>query len=181
MVSSGSDSTFPPARKGRKRRLLKLGVVSLLALLVLFCAQFYFNASRLSGRRARMVHPDPLGASGSADADHRVSASAVLGADLQGKIAPKAKNGETRPFLELEKIVPFGNSLELVGRVEPGSRLVVNDEIIDVAGDGSYKYFTNPFPASSRKVKLVLTATDLAGRTRTLTATHDFDPGGENN
>jgi hypothetical protein len=85
------------------------------------------------------------------------------------------------PYIKLERIIPFGRTLELVGRVEAGSRLVVNDEIVEVAGDGLFKHFTNPFPPSIPKVVIVMKATDLAGRTRYLTATHDFRLGSGDN
>ena len=90
---------------------------------------------------------------------------------------PSKPGRSKQPFLELQKIIPFGRSLELIGRVEAGSRLVVNDEFIEVSGDGSFKHFTKLFPISSERVRLVLRATDLAGRTRTLTAYHDFRAG----
>ena len=86
----------------------------------------------------------------------------------------KNKGAETRPFLELKKITPFGRSLEIIGRVEAGSKLVVDNEPVEVSGDGSFKHFTQLFPASIDRAGLVLKATDLAGRTRTLTAYHDF-------
>ncbi len=57
----------------------------------------------------------------------------------------KARAGEPGPFIRLDRIVPFGRSLELVGNVEAGSRLSVNNESVDVTGDGSFKHFTNPF------------------------------------
>jgi hypothetical protein len=84
------------------------------------------------------------------------------------------------PFVELWQIIPFGRSLELVGRIEAGSHLAVNDEIVEVSGDGSFKHFTRPFPLSANSAKLSLKVTDLAGRTRVWTATHDFrSHGGE--
>ncbi len=83
--------------------------------------------------------------------------------------------------IELQQVVPFGRSLELIGRVEAGSRLAVNNEIVEVAGDGTFRYFTSPFPVSARFVHLDLKVTDLAGRTRIWTATHDFSPHGWEN
>jgi hypothetical protein len=74
------------------------------------------------------------------------------------------------PTLELDRIVPFGRSLELVGRVDPGNKLLVNSEVVRVESDGSFKHFTKPF-ATSGTVQLVLKTTDLAGRVRTLTRT----------
>ena len=87
----------------------------------------------------------------------------------------KARTGEPGPFIRLDRIVPFGRSLELVGSVEAGSRLSVNNEIVDVAGDGSFKHFTNPFSVSVGKANLVMKVTDLAGRTRVVAAIHDFN------
>ena len=87
-----------------------------------------------------------------------------------------ANANESQPSIELQRIIPFGRSLELIGRVEAGSSLMVNDESIEVAGDGSFKHFTNPFPASAGNVNLVMKVTDLSGRTRVLTASHDFSP-----
>lgn len=83
------------------------------------------------------------------------------------------ENG-SQSFLQLQRIVAFGRSLELVGRVEPGTNLTVNDDIVEIAGDGTFKHFTARFPASVHKVLLVLKGVDLAGRTRTLTATYTF-------
>ncbi|MBN2339753.1 MAG: hypothetical protein JXP48_14600 [Acidobacteria bacterium] len=86
----------------------------------------------------------------------------------------RAEAGGLIPSLRLERIVPFGQSLELVGHVEPGSRLTVNGEKVVVEGDGAFKHFTNPFPKTAETVEIVLKATNLAGRTSTLTAEHHF-------
>jgi hypothetical protein len=100
---------------------------------------------------------------------------------LEGLISSKAEARELQPSIELQRIIPFGRSLELVGYVEAGSKLVVNGEGVEIAGDGSFKHFTNPFPATARKVNLVMKVTDLAGKTRTLSTTYDFSsPGGNN-
>jgi hypothetical protein len=84
------------------------------------------------------------------------------------------KANQTSLFIKIDHIIPFGRSLELVGTVEAGSKLAVNDGIVDVAGDGFFKHFTNPFPVTAQKVRLVMKVTDLAGRTRTVTTTYDF-------
>jgi hypothetical protein len=59
--------------------------------------------------------------------------------------------------------------------------LTVNKESVDVAGDGSFKHFTNPFPAASRQVRLVMKVANLAGHTRVIAFTHDFGLQGEGN
>ncbi len=79
-------------------------------------------------------------------------------------------------FIKLDRIIQYGRSLELIGSVEAGSRLAVNNETVDVAGDGTFKHFTNPFPVAAREVRLVMKVSDLAGRTRVVTTTHDFGP-----
>ncbi len=84
---------------------------------------------------------------------------------------PKSGKG---PFIELHQIIPFGKSLELIGRVETGSSLLINGEIADVTAEGQFKHFTKPFPSSVDIVHLNLKVTDLAGRTHTYTAIHDF-------
>ena len=78
------------------------------------------------------------------------------------------------PTLELDRIVPFGRSLQLVGRVDPGNKLLVNSEFVKVESDGSFKHFTKPF-ATTGTVQLVLKTTDLAGRVRTITRTAVVD------
>jgi hypothetical protein len=85
------------------------------------------------------------------------------------------------PFIKLERMIPFGRSLELIGKVEAGSRLTVNNESVDVAGDGSFKHFTNPFPSKARIVRLVMKVTNLAGHTRMIMTTHDFSAKGVEN
>ncbi|MDM7996025.1 MAG: hypothetical protein QUT30_10125 [Acidobacteriota bacterium] len=102
-----------------------------------------------------------------------------------GQSGPESGNTDaakgSRPFIRLDRIISFGRSLELIGTVETGSRLSVNGESVEVAGDGSFKHFTKPFPASAGRVRLQLKASNLAGRTRIVTTTYDFNPPGGDN
>ncbi len=84
------------------------------------------------------------------------------------------------PTLELQQIIPFGRSLELIGKVEPGSSLKINSENVEVGGDGSFKHFTRPFPESARSVQLTLRVKNLAGRVRVWKTTHSFLSHGDN-
>ncbi len=98
--------------------------------------------------------------------------------DIKPGTANSAK--ESRPFIRLDRIVGFGRSLELIGSVEAGSTLTANGESVEVAGNGSFKHFTRQFPASAGRVRILLEVADLAGRTRKITTTYDFNPpGGE--
>ena len=116
-----------------------------------------------------------------ADSGRKRAASSPTAAEDRAAVAAfnEARAGELGPFIRLDRIVPFGRSLELVGKVEAGSRLSVNNESVDVIGDGSFKHFTNPFSASVEKANLVMKVTDLAGRTRVVAAIHDFNSHGE--
>jgi hypothetical protein len=96
---------------------------------------------------------------------------------LQALPLHRRQGNEMGPFLKLDKVTQFGRGLELIGRAEAGSRLFVDDESVEVSGDGSFKHFTKQFPASITRVQLKLRATDLAGRTQTLMAYHDFSAG----
>lgn len=98
------------------------------------------------------------------------------GAAEQPSIVPHAVGLESQPTLELERIVAFGRTLELIGRADPGSTLYINDETADISGGGSFKHFTKPFPPGRTHVQLTLRVVDLRGRVRTLNATHDFGP-----
>jgi hypothetical protein len=96
----------------------------------------------------------------------------------KGIMLSEATAGEQMPSMELQRIIPFGRSLELIGHVEAGSRLSVNGESVEIAGDGSFKHFTNPFPSSASKANLVMKVTNLAGQTRTLRTAYDFSSSG---
>jgi hypothetical protein len=120
----------------------------------------------------------------SADNEMEISASPdatgtpLLFVDENGNPAKETGKG---PFIELQQIIQFGKSLELIGRVETGSSLLINDEIVEVSGEGQFKHFTKPFAVGAEVVRLNLKVTDLAGRTRKYTAVHDFRPSGGGN
>jgi hypothetical protein len=88
----------------------------------------------------------------------------------------RAQNG-SKAAIQLQKIVAYGRTLELIGRTDPGSTLRINDEPVEVSGNGSFKHFTRAFPASTRTAHLVLKSTDLSGKVCILKAKHDFFTG----
>ena len=65
--------------------------------------------------------------------------------------------------------------------MEAGSGLAVNNEVVKVTGDETFKHFTRSFPAPAHMVHCNLKMTDLAGRTRTCMATYNFSPHGWEN
>jgi len=191
MVGNDSNSKLPRTGEGRKGKSIRGGVALILAGIVLFGTTSYYFSQR-SRLKQKVENPavanlndvslqTPSVLRAPANSENGVktgeSLQATKAPSLREKISSTPESVDYRPFLELSQIIPFGMSLELVGRVEPGSRLMANDEAVEIAGDGSYKHFTNPFPASSQKVKIVMKATDLAGRSSVLTAIHDFRVG----
>ncbi len=72
--------------------------------------------------------------------------------------------------IRIEKIIPFGNSFEVIGMTDPGVSVVINEELADVKGDGSFKHFTRPFREKGEH-NLVVVARDLAGPSKTITET----------
>lgn len=136
-------------------------------------AQTIFAVQRTGNNEMEILMPIEMPAMG----DHSTGISnepSMANRSSQGSSFAGAKAGQLRPTLNLQRIIPFGRSLELIGQVEPGSSLTVNNETVEVGGDGSFKHFTNPFPNSAEKVYLRMKATNLAGRDSILTATHDF-------
>jgi hypothetical protein len=83
---------------------------------------------------------------------------------------PTPSAARADPALVVEKVVGFGRTLEIFGRIDPGSSLTINGELVPTAGDGSFKHFTKEFPDAG-DVQLVFRVKDLAGRVRTLTRT----------
>jgi hypothetical protein len=161
MLSGNSDSALLSPAKARGKRIAKPAILILAGI----AAAIFLIFSRCEVLKSSNQYiPD--------------WADENSGRPFQERLQPENNQGaEMRPFLQLQKITPFGRSLELVGRVEAGSRLAVDNESVEVSGDGSFKHFTKLFPASSDRIRLELKATDLAGRTRTLTAYHDFGAG----
>jgi hypothetical protein len=133
-----------------------LGILIIIVLRIAFL-QFFFKASADENPPSFQDHPD--------------AASAPNAKDLIKRAAG------TGPNLEIKEIIPYGRSLELIGLVDAGTRLSLNNERVEVLGDGSFKHFTRQFPKTSDTVLLELKATDLAGRTRTITRLYKFNPG----
>ena len=67
-------------------------------------------------------------------------------------------------LLEVGSTELHGNVVEITGRTEPGAALIINGEqVADVQGDGSFKYFTAPLTRGSQTI--VLTGQNRRGGT----------------
>ena len=74
---------------------------------------------------------------------------------------------EDEILLEVDKLIQHGQVMEIVGRTEPGARVIVNGEpVFAVAPDGSFKHFTQPF-ANPGANQITITAQNAKGQIAT--------------
>lgn len=70
--------------------------------------------------------------------------------------------------LEIEPFFQHGHVIEIKGRTEPGARVMVNGEEVPLVGnDGSFDYFTSPFPNGENVI--TITAQNARGAVNTQT------------
>lgn len=73
-----------------------------------------------------------------------------------------------KAFLEITKTILHGRSVEILGRAEPGSTVIINNEqVFNIAPDGTFRHFTPPLPKSGANV-ITITAQDRNGDTNTI-------------
>ncbi len=73
-----------------------------------------------------------------------------------------------KAFLEVKQIVQHGRVVEVVGRTEPGSSVIINNEqVFSIAADGTFRHFTSPLskPGSNQ---ITITAQNRKGDTNTI-------------
>jgi hypothetical protein len=71
-------------------------------------------------------------------------------------------------YLEVTKIIQHGRVVEVQGKTEPGTTVIINNEqVFSISPDGTFRGFTSPFPdAGSNQV--TITAQDRKGNTNTI-------------
>ncbi len=73
-----------------------------------------------------------------------------------------------KAFLEISRIVQHGRVVEVVGRTEPGSSVIINNEqVFSLASDGTFRHFTSPLPKSGSN-QITITAQNRKGDTNTI-------------
>ena len=71
-------------------------------------------------------------------------------------------------FLEVTRIVQHGKVVEVLGRTEPGSTVIINNEqVFSLAADGTFRHFTSPLPKSGLN-QVTITAQNRKGDTNTI-------------
>jgi hypothetical protein len=74
----------------------------------------------------------------------------------------------SQAFLEVTGIVQHGRVLEVVGRTEPGSTVIINNEqVFSIAADGTFRHFTSPL-AKTGANQITITAQNRKGDRRTI-------------
>lgn len=73
-----------------------------------------------------------------------------------------------KAFLEVSNIVQHGRVLEVVGRTEPGSSVIINnDQVFSITADGTFRHFTSQ-PAKSGVNQITVTAQNRKGELHTI-------------
>lgn len=76
-----------------------------------------------------------------------------------------------KAFLEVASVVQHGKILEVSGRTEPGSSVIINNEqVFSIATDGSFRHFMSQ-PAKSGMNKVTVTAQNRKGELHTIRRT----------
>jgi hypothetical protein len=74
-------------------------------------------------------------------------------------------------YLEVTKIIQHGRVVEVQGKTEPGSTVIINNEqVFSISPDGAFRGFTSPFPDSGSN-QVTITAQDRKGDTNTIRKT----------
>jgi hypothetical protein len=73
-------------------------------------------------------------------------------------------------YLEVSKIIQHGKVVEVQGKTEPGSTVIINNEqVFSILPDGSFRGFTAPLNTGSNQISI--TAQDRKGDTNTIRKT----------
>jgi len=156
-------------------------------------ADVEFSWSRVPGAEAYRLQVSPSGMFANLVVDKRVVGKTSLkiagleeGTYYWIVTSFDAKGGESQPslanrftlvrqvesgakaFLEIANIVQHGRVLEVVGRTEPGSSVIINNEqVFSIASDGTFRHFTSQ-PAKSGLNQITITAQNRKGDLHTI-------------
>jgi hypothetical protein len=74
-------------------------------------------------------------------------------------------------YLEVTNIIQHGRVVEVQGKTEPGTTVIINNEqVFSISPDGTFRGFTSPFPDAGSNV-VTITAQDHKGNTNTIRKT----------
>jgi hypothetical protein len=71
-------------------------------------------------------------------------------------------------YLEITKIIQHGRVVEVQGKTEPGSTVIINNEqVFSISPDGTFRHFTSPLPNAGSH-QITITAQDRKGDTNSI-------------
>ncbi len=71
-------------------------------------------------------------------------------------------------LMEITRIVQHGRVVEVLGRTEPGSTVIINNEqVFSIFPDGTFRHFTSPLPKTGEN-QVTITAQNRRGDTNTI-------------
>jgi hypothetical protein len=74
-------------------------------------------------------------------------------------------------YLEVTKIIQHGRVVEVQGKTEPGSTVIINNQqVFSISPDGTFRGFSSPLPNSGSN-QITITAQDRKGDTNTIRTT----------
>jgi hypothetical protein len=74
----------------------------------------------------------------------------------------------SQTYLEITRIIQHGRVVEVQGKTEPGSTVIINNEqVFSIAPDGTFRHFTSPLPKSGSN-QITITAQNRKGDTNTI-------------
>jgi hypothetical protein len=74
-------------------------------------------------------------------------------------------------YLEITKIIQHGRVVEVQGKTEPGSTVIINNEqVFSFSPDGTFRHFTSPLPNSGSN-QITITAQNRKGEIKTIRKT----------
>ena len=77
----------------------------------------------------------------------------------------------SQAFLDVTDFIQHGRVLEVVGRTEPGSTVIINNEqVFNIASDGTFRHFTSELSKTGAN-QITITAQNRKGDTRTIRKT----------
>ncbi len=84
-------------------------------------------------------------------------------------IKPRKLNPSSAINFKLEKIVPIGDILEVIGRTDPDNLVTINGRMVLLEKDGSFKHFTDPIRGATARLNIVVK--DYSGAEKRITQT----------
>ena len=74
-------------------------------------------------------------------------------------------------YLEITRIIQHGRVVEVQGKTEPGSTVIINNEqVFSISPDGTFRHFTSPLPNSGSN-QITITAQNRKGEIKTIRKT----------